>query len=152
MSKLSDKYERPYAKVLAKRLQEPRRFIQAVAGPRQVGKSTLVHQVLAGWGSYSHYASADEPTLKDSAWIEAQWETARMLVRERGSAGAVLALDEIQKIPAWSETVKRLWDSDTRARLPLKVIILGSAPLLMQHGLTESLTGRFEIQIGRAHV
>ncbi len=145
MSTKSDEYERPYAKVLAKRLREPRRFIQAVAGPRQVGKTTLVHQVLAGWGSHTHYASADEPTLKDSAWIEAQWETARLLATDGGRAGAVLAMDEIQKIPSWSETVKRLWDSDTRARLPLKVIILGSAPLLMQHGLTESLAGRFEI-------
>lgn len=145
MSTKSDEYERPYAKVLAKRLREPRRFIQAVAGPRQVGKTTLVHQVLAGGGSHTHYASADEPTLKDSAWIEAQWETARLLATDGGRAGAVLAMDEIQKIPSWSETVKRLWDSDTRARLPLKVIILGSAPLLMQHGLTESLAGRFEI-------
>jgi len=141
MSNLSDEYERPYAKVLAKRLREPRRFIQVVAGPRQVGKTTLVHQVLAGWGSRTHYASADEPTLKDSAWIEAQWEAARLLAREGGRAGAVLALDEIQKIPAWSETIKRLWDADTAARLPLKVIVLGSAPLLMQQGLT----GRFEV-------
>ncbi len=145
MSKILEGYERPLAKILAKRLREPRRFIQAVAGPRQVGKTTLVHQVLEGWGPRTHYASADEPTLKDSAWIEAQWETARFLAREGSRAGAVLALDEIQKIPAWSETVKRLWDSDTRARLPLKVIVLGSAPLLMQHGLTESLTGRFEV-------
>ncbi len=146
MSKIAEGYERPYAKVLSKRLREPRRFIQAVAGPRQVGKTTLVHQVLAGWGPRAHYASADEPTLKDSAWIEAQWEAARLLAREGSRAGVVLALDEIHKIPAWSETVKRLWDSDTRARLPLKVIVLGSAPLLMQHGLTESLAGRFEIQ------
>lgn len=100
---------------------------------------------MAEWGSYAHYASADEPALKDRAWIEAQWEAARILARERGRQGAALALDEMHKIPAWSETVKRLWDSDTRARLPLKVIVLGSAPLLMQRGLTESLAGRFEI-------
>ena len=145
MSNMVDDYKRPQAKTLVKRLREPRRFIQVVAGPRQVGKTTLVHQVLAGWGPHAHYASADEPALKDRAWIETQWEAARILARERGRAGAALALDEIQKIPAWSETVKRLWDSDSVARLPLKVIVLGSAPLLMQHGLTESLTGRFEI-------
>ncbi|MDY6795584.1 MAG: ATP-binding protein [Actinomycetota bacterium] len=134
MSKKLDEYERPYAKALTKRLREPRRFIQVVAGPRQVGKTTMVHQVLTGWGRLAHYASADKPTLKDSAWIEAQWEAARLL-----------ALDEIHKIPAWSETVKRLWDFDTRAKLPLKAIVLGSTPLLMQQGLTESLAGRFEI-------
>ena len=54
-------------------------------------------------------------------------------------AGALLVLDEVQKIPRWSETVKRLWDGDSRAHRPLKVVLLGSAPLLMQQGLTESL-------------
>jgi hypothetical protein len=32
-----------------------------------------------------------------------------------GPGGAVLVPDEIQKITGWSETVKRLWDEDTRA-------------------------------------
>jgi predicted AAA+ superfamily ATPase len=92
----------------------------------------------------SRYASADEPTLHDRAWIAEQWEAARVLAREN-KAGCVLALDEIQKVPAWSETVKRLWDEDTAARRGLKVIILGSAPLLLQRGLTVSLAGRFEV-------
>jgi predicted AAA+ superfamily ATPase len=64
---------------------------------------------------------------------------------DAGKTGAVLALDEAQKIPRWSETVKRLWDEDSRARRTLKVVLLGSSPLLMQHGLTESLAGRFEV-------
>jgi predicted AAA+ superfamily ATPase len=118
-----------------------RRFIQAVAGPRQAGKSTLVAQELDG--APHRYASADEPTLKDATWIEQQWQAARVLAGDSGSA--ILALDEIQKDPGWSETVKRLWDEDGRRRLPLKVVLLGSAPLLMAHGLTESLAGRFEL-------
>jgi predicted AAA+ superfamily ATPase len=48
-------------------------------------------------------------------------------------------------VSGWSETVKRLWDEDTAARTPLRVVILGSAPLLIQRGLSESLAGRFEI-------
>lgn len=145
MSKVSNKYKRPYAKVLAERLREPRRFIQAVTGPRQVGKTTLVQQVLMGWGQGKQYASADEPALKDNAWIEAQWEAARLLAKDGERLGAVLALDEIQKISGWSETVKRLWDADTAGKVPLKVVILGSAPLLMRQGMTESLAGRFEV-------
>jgi predicted AAA+ superfamily ATPase len=91
------------------------------------------------------FASADEPTLRGSDWIDAQWEAARLLLRDTGERSAVLVLDEVQKVPHWSEAVKRLWDADTRARRPLKVVLLGSAPLLVQRGLTESLAGRFEI-------
>ena len=90
-------------------------------------------------------ASADEPTLRGPQWIEQQWQAARLAAAEAGRTGAVLVLDEIQKIPAWSESVKRLWDEDTRKRRPLKVVLLGSAPLLVAQGLTESLAGRFEI-------
>ncbi|MDR7484567.1 MAG: ATP-binding protein [Armatimonadota bacterium] len=136
---------RPQAQVLATRLAEPRRHLQVVAGPRQVGKTTLVLQVLTTWGEYARYASADEPTLRDRAWLVAQWEAARLVARRAGRRGAVLALDEIHKIPGWSETVKGLWDEDTRQRVPLRVVILGSAPLLVQRGLTESLAGRFEV-------
>lgn len=138
-------FRRAQARVLAMRLAEPRRFLQVVAGPRQAGKTTLVRQALAAWGERARYASADEPTLRARAWIAAQWDTARLAAREAGRRGAVLALDEIQKIPDWSETVKRLWDEDTAERLPLRVVILGSAPLLIQRGLTESLAGRFEL-------
>ena len=138
-------FRREQAEVLAARLGEPRRFLQVVAGPRQVGKTTLVEQVLAASASSSVYASADEPTLRDAAWLAAQWDRARLMADEAPGAGAVLALDEIQKTPGWSETVKRLWDEDTHAGRPLHVVVLGSAPLLMQQGLTESLAGRFEV-------
>ncbi|MDA1062012.1 MAG: ATP-binding protein [Chloroflexi bacterium] len=141
----SPTFEREYATVLAARLAEPRRFLHVVAGPRQVGKTTLVQQVLARLDRPSVLVSADEPALRDGAWLAAQWERARLLAKDSGKQGAVLALDEVQKIPDWSEAVKRLWDEDTRHRLPLRVVLLGSAPLLMQRGLSESLAGRFEI-------
>ena len=141
----SKPFERSQAASLAARLGEPRRFLQVVAGARQVGKTTLVEQVLAGIDVPRVFVSADEPTLGDSAWLASQWERARIAAAERGKAGAVLALDEVQKIAGWSETVKRLWDEDSRAHRPLKVVLLGSAPLLMNQGLTESLAGRFEI-------
>lgn len=138
-------FRRDGARVLEARLAERRRFLQVVAGPRQVGKTTLVHQVLSALDRPSVFASADEPALRDTAWLAAQWERARLAVKDSGKKGAVLALDEVQKIPGWSETVKRLWDEDTRHRRPLRVILLGSAPLLVRSGLSESLAGRFEI-------
>jgi len=138
-------FQRPQAAVLAERLAEPRRHLQVVAGPRQVGKTTLVQQVVGVAGPPVRSASADEPTLRGPEWIEQQWQAARLAAAEAGKTGAVLVLDEIQKIPRWSESVKRLWDEDTRQRLPLKVVLLGSAPLLVAQGLTESLAGRFEV-------
>jgi predicted AAA+ superfamily ATPase len=143
LSKRSKPFERASTALLATRLAEPRRFIQVVAGPRQVGKSTLVQQATERLSAPVRYASADEPTLRGADWIAQQWEAARLAVVDR--RGAVLVLDEIQKIPAWSETIKRLWDEDTRARRRLRVVLLGSAPLLIAQGLTESLAGRFEI-------
>lgn len=142
MSKKKTEFQRPQGPVLAERLAEPRRFVQVVAGPRQVGKSTLVQQVTAELDLPVRYVSADEPTFRGADWINQQWEAVRL--EATGKAGAVLVLDEIQKIPVWSETVKRLWDEDTRKKRPVKVVLLGSAPLLITQGLTESLAGRFE--------
>jgi uncharacterized protein len=138
-------FQREQGAVLASRLAEPRRFLHVMAGPRQVGKTTLLHQVLAALKRPHMVVTADEPALRDTAWLTAQWERARLMAEDGGKDGAVLALDEVQKITNWSETVKRLWDQDTRRRLPLRVVILGSAPLLVQRGLAESLAGRFEI-------
>jgi len=131
---------------LLKRIQEPRRFIQVLAGPRQVGKTTIARQVMETVEIPVLFATADEPTLRDHPWIAQQWEMARLKLNEKNrKKGALLILDEVQKVTGWSEVVKRLWDEDTRSDLPLKVILLGSSPLLVQKGLTESLAGRFEI-------
>ena len=131
------------------RLQEPRRFLQVVAGPRQVGKTTLVRQALSalmlrpGKAIAQHSVSADNPGLVGSSWLSSQWETARALADQAGAC--VLVLDEVQKLPAWTEEVKRLWDEDTRAGRDVRAVVLGSAPLLISRGLTESMAGRFEM-------
>ena len=134
-------YRRPEVARLAKRLREPRRFLQVVAGPRQVGKTTLVRQTITRSRLPHHWATGDEPALRDASWLEQQWEAARALAVTKV---AVLVLDEVQKVSGWSETVKRLWDEDSRKRSKLRVVVLGSAPLRIQQGLTESLAGRFE--------
>lgn len=135
---------RPQASELARRLKEPRRFIQVVSGARQVGKTTLALQVAERSKLPYHVASADEPTLRGAGWIESQWEEARLLADHSKRKGALLVLDEVHKVPHWAETVKHLWDEDTRKRTWVKTVLLGSAPLLIGRGLTESLAGRFE--------
>lgn len=143
MSKLRS-YRRAIFEVLASRLAEEAARIQVLSGPRQVGKTTVVRQVLEALEQPSHYASADDPSLRDSAWLEGQWEEGRRLARDRRE-GAILTIDEVQKVTGWAEAVKRLWDEDRRSDMPLRVVLLGSAALLVQHGLSESLTGRFEV-------
>lgn len=129
---------------LLKRLKEKRRFVQVLTGPRQAGKTTVVRQVMEGANIPAHYASADEPTLRDRTWLEQQWDIAR-LKAEASKTGALLVLDEIQKVTGWPSLVKLLWDADTHSGVHLKVVLLGSSPLLIQSGLTESLAGRFEV-------
>ncbi len=136
-------YQRPVLKTILRRLKEPRKFIQIIIGPRQVGKTTLIRQALEVFGEDAHYAAADAPAPRDPTWLEAQWDIARLRARSGGSCA--LVLDEIQKVVGWSELVKRLWDEDTASGINLKTVLLGSSPLLMQKGLSESLAGRFEV-------
>lgn len=139
-----ENYKRSVFRKIHQRACEKRRFIQILAGPRQVGKTTLAQQLTETINIPFHYVTADEPTLKGPGWIESQWETAR-LKTERASREALLIIDEVQKLPDWIETVKRLWDEDTRTNIPLKVLLLGSSVLLIHQGLSESLAGRFEL-------
>lgn len=139
-------FKRPVFHQLLQRALEPRRFLQVLAGPRQTGKTTAARQAIEAVDMPTHYASADEPTLKDRTWLEQQWEVVRIRCKSQPAPRkGLLVLDEIQKITGWSETVKRLWDEDTAAGLSIQVVVLGSSPLLVQHGLTESLAGRFEL-------
>lgn len=138
-------YVRKQFATLKERILEPRKFMQVVAGPRQVGKSTLVGQVLEQI-SISHVTEvADGVNPKDSDWIHRIWEAARATMMIRGIEEYLLVIDEVQKIENWSEMVKREWDADTRNRVNLKVVLLGSSRLLLKKGLTESLAGRYEL-------
>jgi uncharacterized protein len=137
-------FERPYLQELIKRINEPRRFIQVILGPRQVGKTTLVHQLIEKKLIGYHFAAADGSGAGDSSWLEAQWEIARVKMDQTKASSFLLVIDEIQKIDNWSEMAKFFWDADTREKRNLKVIFLGSSRLLLQKGLTESLAGRFE--------
>ncbi len=161
-------YIREHARILASRLKESARRLIVVTGPRQIGKTTLVRETLKrerNSDEYS-YTGVDIPVLPtpydsleqrgitttsgirdtDIEWLTVQWEKARKAADDpKRERGYILILDEIQKIPQWSEAVKGLWDADQAVGRNLQIILLGSAPLLMQQGLKESLAGRFEL-------
>ncbi len=130
---------------LQNRIKQSRGLIQVVVGARQVGKSTLVLQVLAEIKQETIYTSADNIGNNQTIWINQQWETARIILQQSKAKYLVLAIDEIQKLPNWSEAIKKNWDEDTKNNIDIRVILSGSSKLLIQQGLTESLAGRFEL-------
>lgn len=164
-------FRRPVASLLEERLREQPRHVQILAGPRQVGKTTLIRQVLADRPLASfHSAAADDPSREASfsvlaqtvgvedgrattqEWLQQQWRRAEAAAQEWNDSGPqaknmafVLVLDEVQLVPQWSGVVKGLWDASRARNLGMHVVLLGSAPLLMQQGLTESLAGRYEL-------
>lgn len=136
-------FKRDITNTIIRRLHEDRHFIQVIVGPRQVGKTTAIQQVLKDIDMPYHYAAADLPAPPPIEWISQQWDLGRR--KAHGKDPIILVLDEIQKISDWSDEVKRLWDEDTRSGNNLKVVLLGSSALLIQKGLVESLAGRFEL-------
>lgn len=137
-------YKRAEYQTITNRLKEPRKFIQVVMGPRQVGKSTVVKQVLKDLDAPFQFYSADNVPATNSAWISDCWSAVRSLKKSNGWQSTILVIDEIQKIANWSEVVKKEWDSDSFNDVNIKVLLLGSSRVLLEKGLSESLAGRFE--------
>ena len=131
--------------VLISRIKETRKTIQVIAGPRQVGKTTMVKQVLKEVSFPSMFFNADGIDPQNSTWISDCWDEARAQMNFNNSPEFLLVFDEIHKIDNWSEQVKKEWDTDTFNDINIKVVLLGSSRLLLKKGLTESLAGRFEL-------
>ncbi len=122
------------------RLAQKKPLIQALIGPRQVGKTTVAQALFENWSGPKVMESADLSTPPTPQWIDHHWNQARMM-----GPGTLLILDEIQKVPRWSEQVKALFDEDRKRKNDIRVLLLGSSSLYLQKGLSESLTGRFEL-------
>ena len=138
-------YKRHQFSELKSRISEPRSRIQVISGPRQVGKSTLVKQVLAEISIDHMSISADNVSTENSAWINEVWNTARQRIKLKQAKEFLLIIDEVHKVSNWSEAVKKEWDYDTLNDINIKVVLLGSSRLLLKDGLTESLAGRYEL-------
>ena len=138
-------YQRPLLATLRDRLREPRRFIQVIAGPRQVGKTTIALALRDSVGGFAEYHSADDAASYSITWIDQIWESLRIRMNLERIDSAILILDELQKISDWSAVIKKHWDRDTREKREIKLVLLGSSRLLLMDGLSESLAGRFEL-------
>ncbi len=139
-------YERTHLQEIKKRLREPRKCIQVLYGPRQVGKTTLMKQLSRQLDCPFIFVSADEEVSPTGVWLSTKWEMARLRYQQlEGEKELVFVIDEVQHVEDWAANVKREWDADTWNELNIKVILLGSSTMLIQRGLTESLLGRFEL-------
>lgn len=138
-------FERHQVNILASRLYESNNpLLQVVVGPRQTGKSTILAQALAKLDTPTTFISADDAIIPSADWLQTEWQQARNATAS-GKHPAILAVDEIQKVPHWSAIVKSLYDADRRNMVPLRVVLSGSSSLLLHKGLEDSLMGRFEL-------
>lgn len=137
-------YKRAEYNIIKQRLEEPRRFIQVIMGPRQVGKSTVVKQVLKDIRTAHLLFLADNIPTSQTSWISSCWSQARIVLKTQGLNEIILVIDEIQKIRNWSEAVKKEWDTDSYNDTPVKVLLLGSSRVMLEKGLSDSMSGRFE--------
>ncbi|MDR2556631.1 MAG: ATP-binding protein, partial [Bacteroidales bacterium] len=137
--------KRSVLQLITKRVLEPRKFIQVLVGPRQVGKTTLIKQLLQDINIPYHFITADAQYAVDNIWLKQEWSNARLKLKQSDNKELLLVVDEVQKVDNWSEIIKKEWDSDTFSDTDIKVILLGSSRLLIQKGLSESLAGRFEL-------
>jgi predicted AAA+ superfamily ATPase len=135
-------FKRHYFTQLRRRLLEKECFIQLITGPRQVGKTTVVRQLFADEAFEGVYVVAEDGD--DASRLDQWWQRAA-IVAANSNRRVVLAIDEVQKIPQWSERIKRLYDeAKFNQTMPFALVLLGSSHWLLQRGTTESLAGRFE--------
>ncbi len=129
--------------LLAKRLGEPAPGrIQLLAGPRQVGKTTLLLGLAGEAGKQAVYAAADAPEAALPGFWERLWSKAEDVAASQGRA--VVLLDEAHLLHDWAARLKGVWDRFRRERIPIHVVATGSSALHVAAGSRESLAGRFE--------
>jgi len=135
-------FERSLVPLLVREFEKQQPVFQVLTGPRQVGKTTIAHQVMDKLPFPFIYASADSPLPPGAEWIETQWRRAEVEA-DRSRGPVLLVLDEVQKVRGWSESLKSVWDAARRSPRDIRLLVLGSSALLIREGLSESLAGRF---------
>lgn len=115
--------------------------IQILTGPRQVGKTTLLLELVERFGEQAVYAAGDDP----NAVLPGYWERVWADAESRAQQGtALLLLDEVHRFPQWAAKLKGNWDRIRRKHIPIHVVATGSSALGVTTGSRESLAGRFE--------
>lgn len=140
-------YRRPLVRSLFERLRKPKGLIEVLRGPRQVGKTTAILQVIEDLlksGSSPDeilFVRFDEQLLRDIrgglAAIVRWFRGAGQTPLFDGGRPVWLFLDEIHKLRRWDEQVKHVGDT-----FPVRIVLTGSSSILVSRGGRESLAGR----------
>lgn len=121
-----------------KRLLKEERKMAFVAGPRQVGKTTLARHLLEIEGSPQGYFNWD--IEKDRRAIIRRPE--EFWLRPSDSVPSAIVLDEIHKYPRWKRFLKGFYDATTGR---VKAIVTGSGRLDVYQRGGDSLFGRYSL-------
>jgi len=116
--------------------------IQLLAGPRQVGKTTLLLDLAEEAGVQSLYSACDGPEAALPGFWDGVWTRAEAIARAHGRA--IMLLAEVHVLGNWAARLKGEWDRLRRRRVPVHVVATGSSALRLGRGSRESLAGRFE--------
>ena len=104
------------------------RKLVMLTGPRQVGKTTLARQLMAGLqpAQYLNWdVAADRAVLQRQSWTP---------------AGRLLVMDEIHKMPGWKAWLKGVVDGRSPQQ---SLLVTGSARMETFRQSGESLAGRY---------
>ena len=102
-------------------------------GPRQTGKSTLIHAILSAQEKSFLYLNGDEADVRDILS-----ETISTKLRNLVGPHTIVFIDEAQRIPSIGLTLKLFTD-----QIPeIQVIATGSSSFDLSNKVNEPLTGR----------
>lgn len=144
--------------IAMQRLQSGLTKVTVLRGPRQIGKSTLIRQMietmlkegvpakcilLVQFDELPELLGAEEPILRLADWFEKRILGKTFNEAARGGQPAYVFLDEVQNLDNWAPQLKFLVDSSD-----VRVMVTGSSALRIEQG-RDSLAGRIsDLEMG----
>ncbi len=140
-------YRRRGVPALLERMERPQGLIEVVRGPRQVGKTTAIEQIIEHMlvkkvkPKDILFVMFDQEVLRETRGglvPIVRWYESRVRGRpfEQGKTSYIF-LDEVHKLERWDEHLKHVGDT-----FPVRLMITGSSSVLVSRGGRESLAGR----------
>lgn len=125
-------YQRLIIKSIAEALEDTP--VNLIVGPRQVGKSTLCDQLIQEGAFKGQAITLDDPAILAGAQADPLGFLQDLHKH--------VIIDEVQRVPELLLSIKKLVDEDRAGR---RIILTGSANVMVLPKVADSLAGRIEI-------